>query len=174
MEMIGEKDTIIEAFARVVSVDDDIAWLEPEPKTTCDSCTSLVCSAGNLTSRIVARRFILPNEENFMIGERVVVGVHESTLLKAALTVYAIPLVVMIGTGIAAQWSMGRDGITLVSSVAGLFLGFGIARLNADRLSAKGRMAPFFVRRADQSGTYQKKTCHSKNKLSEIEPCKNT
>ncbi|CAK0755527.1 sigma-E factor negative regulatory protein RseC [Gammaproteobacteria bacterium] len=152
-------DTVmVEGFAHVVAVDGAVAWLEPEATTSCSGCAaSLACETpgiGTLASRVRARRFPLANHENFVVGERIVVGVRENTLVSASLTVYALPMVTMLGAGITAQWAVGRDGITLVASLVGLLLGFGIAHLRARHLIAKGSMDLSFIRRADGA-------CHS-------------
>lgn len=173
MDTFPRDTQMIEAFARVVSVEDGMAWLEPEPKTSCGGCTSLACGAGNLSSRIMARRFSFTNDEKLAVGERVVVGVRESALLKAALTAYAIPLITMFVSAIVAQSTMGRDGITLAASVLGLALGLGFARLGADYLSTHDNMTPCFIRRAEQDSHSPNDTCHS-NQFSGIETCKNT
>lgn len=70
-----EEENLIEAFARVVSVADGIALLEPEPKTSCGGCTSLACSTHSaLNNRLAARRFTLHTPEDLAVGDRVVVG----------------------------------------------------------------------------------------------------
>jgi len=146
---------MIEGFAHVVAVNGAVAWLEPEVTTSCSSCaSSLACGSpgiGTLANRVKARRFSLTNTEDFIVGERIIVGVRENTLVKASITVYALPLVTMLGAGIVAQWAAGRDGITLVASIVGLLLGFGIARLSANHLMARGNMNLSFIRRADEA-----------------------
>lgn len=162
MNTSTDDTTMIEAFARVVAVDGDVAWLEPEPKTSCGSCASLACGAEGAASHIIARRFSLDNVEDYELGERIVVGIHSSDLLKAALTAYAIPLATMLSAGLGSQWIAENDGITLAASILGLISGLGIARLGANRLFVMGNMTPCFIRRADEACHSQEKTCHSK------------
>jgi len=135
----------------VVVVDGAVAWLEPEQGPSCAGCASLGCGSkglGTLASRLAARRFPLTGHPDLRVGDRVVVGVRGDALLKAALTAYVLPLVAMLGAGVLAQALAGQDGITLVASVVGLVLGLGIARRWADRLTARGVIAPRFLRRA--------------------------
>ena len=147
----GLDESLVEGIARVVGVDGAVAWLEPEQGPSCAGCASLGCGArglGTVASRLAARRFPLTGHLDLRVGDRVVVGVRGDALLKAALTAYALPLVAMLGAGGLAQSLAGNDGVTLAASVAGLLLGLGIARRWASRLTARGVIAPRFLRRA--------------------------
>lgn len=148
---------LIEGIAHVVAVEGTMAWLEPEQTSSCGGCaSSSACGAkgiGTAANRLEARRFALENQAGLVVGERVVVGIRENTLLKASLTAYAIPLAAMLGAGVMAQWAAGSDGITMVAMIAGLALGLGISRLSAGYLSSRGDLSPRFIRRANMGGT---------------------
>lgn len=144
--------SLVEGTARVVEVDGNKVWLVPEQTTSCGSCASSgACGAkgiGSTASRLEARRFPLDNEAGLVVGERVVVGIRETALLKASLTAYAIPLATMLVAGGVAQSIAGSDGVTMAAMAAGLVVGLGAARLGAGRLFSKGDIAPKFLRRA--------------------------
>ena len=150
---------MIEGIANVVVLDGSVAWLEPEQTGTCGSCASSgACVAkgiGTVANRLEVRRFPLTNHPGLRVGDRVVVGVREDALVKASMTIYALPLATMFAAGFLAQWGFGSDGVTMAATFAGLGLGFAIARLRARRLSALGQMAPQFIRRAGIG-----ETCH--------------
>jgi sigma-E factor negative regulatory protein RseC len=142
---------LVEGIAHVVAVEGAVAWLEPEQGPSCAGCASVGCGSkglGTLASRLAARRFPLTDCPDLRVGDRVVVGVRGDALLKAALTAYVLPLVAMLAAAILAQSLAGHDGVTLAASVAGLLLGLGIARRWASRLTARGVIAPRFLRRA--------------------------
>ena len=150
----------VEGIARVVRVDGDQAWLEPEQTTSCGHCASSAscgvssreeAGIGTVTSRLQARRFYLDNPEGlsgFREGERLVVGVSESALLMAALTAYGVPLVFALTAGSVTQAWYGDDLTTMLGMAGGLALGLLAARFKARRLAAKGALAPRFLRRA--------------------------
>ncbi len=144
--------TLVEGTARVVAVEGSRAWLVPEQTTSCGSCASSgACGAkgiGTTASRLEARRFPIDNEAGLAVGERVVVGVRETALLKASLTAYALPMITMLVAGGVAQSIAGSDGITMAAMAVGLALGLITARLGAARLFSKGEIAPRFLRRA--------------------------
>lgn len=145
----------VEGFARVVAVDRAIAWLEPEPAASCGGCASATtCGVGSGTpgigsvaDRIAARRFPLDNAVGLRVGERVVVGVGEGSLLKASLTAYALPLAVALTAGGLAASTGGSDVLNMAAMAGGLLVGLLMAHIMARRLSARGELAPRFLRR---------------------------
>ncbi|MCG2577028.1 SoxR reducing system RseC family protein [Dechloromonas sp. XY25] len=151
----------VEGIARVVSVVGDQIWLEPEQTTSCGHCASSAscgtreaAGVGTVASRLQARRFVLETPDGlgggqkFSEGDRLVVGVSERALLKAALTAYGLPLLFALVSASVVQGLYGEDATTLLGMLGGLALGLLAARLNARRLAAKGELAPRFVRRA--------------------------
>lgn len=151
------RPALVEGTARVVAVEGDLVWLEPEQTTSCGGCASSgLCGAkgiGTTASRLELRQFPLENEAGLRVGERVVVGVSEQALLKASGTAYALPLATMLGSGAIAQWAAGSDGITIMGMVAGLAGGLVAARFGARWLTARGQLAPRYLRRADAGET---------------------
>jgi sigma-E factor negative regulatory protein RseC len=152
-------DNMMEGIANVVALEGSVAWLEPEQTGTCGSCaSSAACGSkgiGTVANRLEARRFPLASHPGLRVGDRVVVGIREDALVQASMTIYALPLATVFTAGFLAQWSFGSDGVTMAATFAGLGLGFAIARLRARRLSARGQMAPQFLRRAGIG-----ETCH--------------
>jgi sigma-E factor negative regulatory protein RseC len=144
----------IEGIARVVRIDGGMAWFEPEQTTSCGHCaSSAVCGTGSkgigsLASRIELRRCPLANASGLRVGERVVVGVDDRSLLKASLTAYALPLVTALLAGGLAQDVVGDDLLTMAAMATGLGFGLLLARIAARRLSARGELSPRFLRRA--------------------------
>lgn len=150
----------VEGIVRVVRIDGDRAWLEPEQTTSCGHCASSAscgvsareaAGIGSVSSRLQARRFHLDSpagSSGFHEGERLVVGVSERALLNAALTAYGLPLLFALTAGGLTQAAYGEDLMTLLGMSAGLAIGLIVARFNARRLAARGDLAPRFLRRA--------------------------
>lgn len=150
----------VEGIARVVRIEGDHAWLEPEQTTSCGHCASSAscgvssreeAGIGSVASRLQARRFHLDHPagiSGFHEGDRVVVGVSERALLNAALTAYGVPLLFALTAGGLTQAAYGEDLTTMLGMIGGLALGLIAARFNAHRLAARGDLAPRFLRRA--------------------------
>jgi len=144
---------LVEGLARVVAVEGNRVWLEPEQTTSCGGCAaSGLCGAkgiGAAANRLEMRRFQLVNDAQLVIGERVVIGVDGRALLKASGTAYALPLVIMLIAGAVAQHIAQSDGVTMGVMVIGLAFGLLAARWIARWLGARGQLAPRFIRRVE-------------------------
>lgn len=140
---------VTEGIARVVSVDGNTVWLEPEQTTACGGCkASGVCGVQPGSRRLVVRRFALRNDHNLALGDRVVVGIADATLLRGALTAYGLPMLVMMVAGVTAQKMIGGDAAAALAAVAGLIMGLVLVRLWAKRSADRGELTPHFIRRA--------------------------
>ena len=158
----------VEGIARVVSIDGGVAWFEPEQTTSCGHCaSSAACGVGSsatgsgtgigsIARRIEFRRFPLDDANGLHVGERVVVGVDDRSLIKASLTAYAIPLVTALTAGGITQGIYDSDLLTMAAMATGLFGGLLIARIAARHLSRRGELSPRYLRRAAPG-----ETCHT-------------
>lgn len=149
----------LEGTARVVAIVGSVAWLEPERAAGCSACAAAAgCGAaalfradGTPVKRLEARRFPLvtgAGQAPLQVGDRVVVGVHEDSLLKAALTAYVVPLVAALAAGGLAQSAAASDALTLAAMAGGLALGLVIARGLAGRRAFGEAITPRFLRHA--------------------------
>ena len=151
---LSSEEHLLESVARVVALDGGTAWLEPEPKASCSGCMSLaVCGAkGGGVRALQARRFPLTDAPPLRVGERVVVGLPEGSVLRASATAYGLPMLLMIASGIVAQTNGAGDLDGALAMAGGLAAGLLVARLIAARLSGRGDLTPRFVRRAAAGG----------------------
>jgi len=142
----------VEGVAKVVAVEGGVAICEPEPTGTCGGCMSAaLCGvkSGGTNRRAVARRFSLPNDFGLKVGDRVVVGIPQATLLKGAALAYALPVVLMLVAAVVAQrLGDGGNGDAAWGGLGGFLVGLAVARLLANRMQARGELAPNFLRRA--------------------------
>lgn len=147
----------IEGIAQVVAIEGAVAWLEPEQTTGCKGCAAAsschVPGIGTIASRRAQRRFAMDNPGDLRVGERIVVGVNDGALIKAALTAYALPLATTLTAGGLAEWVAAGDLVGMAAMAAGLGLGILAARVGASRLARQGALSPHFMRRAEPGET---------------------
>lgn len=143
---------LVEAFARVVKVEPGQVWLEPEQTSSCGGCRSAgVCGVGGGNpKKLELRRFTLPGDLGLRLGERVVVGISESTLSTGALVAFGVPLLCLIAGGITGQELGKSDGLAFVGAMGGLAVGLLMSRLLAGWMAARGQLTPRYLRRAYQ------------------------
>jgi sigma-E factor negative regulatory protein RseC len=124
---------MIEEKGKVVALEDDWVWVQTERKTVCGQCaankgcgTSVLAKVfGNKSSSIAVIK-TLPAQ----VGDEVIIGIEENSLVKGSLLIYALPLVLLIAFGllgevVSAQVLLSNtDILTVVFSVFGFAVGF--------------------------------------------------
>lgn len=132
---------MIENPARVVRVEGELAWVRPESPSSCGACGGKGCGSS------IFVRLLHPREPEYAVlnpisaeaGEMVVVGIEEGALLRAALSGYLVPLLLLLcGALLGSLWGD-------LQAAAG-----GLAGLVVAALWLRGRRAaaaPVIVRR---------------------------
>jgi len=80
--------------ADVLRVDGEIAWIDPERRSTCSGCSAKNgCGTGTLAGVLGKRRVEMRaiNHIGAKPGDRVVVGVAGAALLRGSVAVYVVP-----------------------------------------------------------------------------------
>ncbi len=98
--------------ARILAIDEDCLWVESIQQTTCKSCSAKSsCGAGLLNKIHTARRNQIrvlfsakQQASDFQIGDRVVIAIPESLVLKMSLLLYLLPLVGLIAGAALGQY----------------------------------------------------------------------
>ena len=128
-------DAVIEGLARVVRVEHSQAWLQALPPAGCGSCATRHACAG-ASARSATQHWAVPllpgvGQATLVVGDTVRVGVDRSTLTRASLTAYALPLVTLLASVLALQDA--PDTLAAAGALAGLLVGVAIARRLARR-----------------------------------------
>jgi sigma-E factor negative regulatory protein RseC len=141
---------MIETQARVLATQDGQAWVEAWSGGGCGLCggenASGGCGAASIARLFQWRRhggYRVGNPLDARPGERVMVGVEDGLLLRAALRAYAIPLLALLGGALAGSHWGGGDAYAALGGLLGLG-----ASLLIFRNAARG--GPVIVRRLSQ------------------------
>ncbi len=123
-------------WATVVSWDQGIATLHTEAKTSCNSCSARRGCGSQMLNKLGPKNahvMQVASEKPLQPGQRIELGVRESSLLSSAFMVYITPLIgLFIGAGLSQQWfgtDMASAGGALIGGVAGFFLAKGLASI---------------------------------------------
>lgn len=101
---------MIEQIGVVVSVRGDWAKVEGERRGTCGGCAVNGACGTSLIARYLGRKRLLLQAHNAIgagPGDRVILGVPEGALLEASFAAYLVPLLAMIGGGVAGEQIAG-------------------------------------------------------------------
>jgi len=117
---------MIEEDATVMKRNDGVILVETISRSSCSHCSSESCTTSVVSKLFGMRRnyLQLPNTLDAHPGDRVVVGIPDSVLVKASLWVYLLPVVSML-LATAASDSLGiSEGWQALFALAGLAAGF--------------------------------------------------
>jgi sigma-E factor negative regulatory protein RseC len=148
---------MIEESGRVVSIDGDDAWVETSRRSSCGSCEAKGCGTGTL-SQILGRKtqqLRVKNPVGAVPGDRVVLGISETALIKGSLAVYLVPLLALLGGGLfgelmAPQLELSGEGPAIVAALIALGLSLLWLRRFNRRVADDERFNAVILRRENQ------------------------
>lgn len=129
---------MIEMRAIVIQIHGGDASVQPIGTGGCGHCDSEGgCGSGTLTKVFCGdkpRQFKVRNEVSAKVGDEIQVSIPDGVLLRGAMKMYVLPLILLLAGGIAgvgmAGTGTGRDAYAVVGAVAGLLLGFVLAKIS--------------------------------------------
>lgn len=124
---------MIEETVRVTRIEDSSIWIEAGRRSACASCSSRQsCSSGALTEAFSGKNVEMPvlNPGGLLplVGQQVVIGLEEGSLIKASLMLYLLPLIALIVFAVVAQGMGFSEGYQIIAGGGGLIAGFMVAR----------------------------------------------
>ncbi len=144
---------MLETRATVVQLEGSDAIVEAKQGGGCGHCSSEGgCGSGKISQLFCTqpRRFRVRNGIGAQVGDEVQVSVADGVLLRSALTLYGLPLLLLLGGGLmGAQYpadAASRDALAAVGAGAGLLIGFVLAKRIASEQLAISSVAPSIVR----------------------------
>jgi sigma-E factor negative regulatory protein RseC len=121
--------------------------LELQRNSTCGQCElSKGCGTGAL-GRLLGHRskpILIETEHDLKPGDRLQLGLSESALVKASLTIYGFPLLGMICAGLLTSLVTASEGLVAVAAIAGFFMGFKLASFVTNSLENR-QFTPYIV-----------------------------
>ncbi|MDH5407864.1 MAG: SoxR reducing system RseC family protein [Gammaproteobacteria bacterium] len=133
---------MIEEIATIVEMDHDNAWVETVQKSACGSCSvNKACGTSVLASVLGKKtnRIRVVNSLNAAVGDQVVIGMHETALLRGAILVYILPLLTLIGFALLAEVLAQqlafelKEPFVILSAIVGLLSGLLWVRIYSSR-----------------------------------------
>ncbi|MDO9064049.1 MAG: SoxR reducing system RseC family protein [Sulfuricella sp.] len=121
---------MIETEAVVVKIEQAVAYVQAERKSSCGGCSESSCGTSVLANFFGQKTplYRASNEAGAKVGDRVVVGMNESALFKGTLLLYLFPLLLLFvgavaGSALAVTADV-KDGYSIAGAFIGLVAGF--------------------------------------------------
>jgi sigma-E factor negative regulatory protein RseC len=145
---------MLETEGVVVKLGADGAYVETARASSCGTCSSQKsCGTSSLGHLLggQAKPFRVLNPIGAAVGERVVIGLEESALLRSSLLSYVLPLtLLMAGALLGSQLApagAAKDLYSVAGAGIGLVLGFTALKWVAGRPGGQQQFQPVILRR---------------------------
>ena len=138
---------MITETAIVTRRDGRLVELELQRTSTCGHCElNKGCGTGAL-GRLLGHRskpILIETDHQLEPGDRLELGLSESALVRASLTIYGLPLLGMVGAGLLAALAAAPEAVVALAAFAGFFAGYKFAGFITNALDA-GQLEPYIV-----------------------------
>ncbi|MFW1678438.1 SoxR reducing system RseC family protein [Pontibacter sp. JAM-7] len=142
---------MIEEHGRVVEVGAAGIWVETTKTSTCAACAAKHgCGQKLLVQASGQKAFVFkvlnPADITVHVDDSVMVGVEEGALLKATLTTYLLPLLLLILSAVAAHLFALPEPVTILIALTGLAFGFLAVRFASQLFFRSTQFQPVLTR----------------------------
>jgi sigma-E factor negative regulatory protein RseC len=148
---------IITVSSRVIKVEEDFIWAEPDINSACTHCsTHKGCGVSTLTTFFGQRANYIrvPKSMNAAVGDEVVLGIRTTALLKGTFLLYLLPLLSMLVSACAMNILSHNEALTALMAGGGLISGLATVRYLAARNTADNTLQPFMLARGQSAEEY--------------------
>ncbi len=139
---------VITETGKVIALQGTQAWVQTIQTSACESCSARAGCGQRALAAVSggkANQVLVLNTSAAQVGDEVVIGMDEQSLLAASLAVYGVPLLLMVLASIGAFRLLGEtDLVAFIGALVGLGAGFGLVRRWQSRLG--DRFQPHMVR----------------------------
>lgn len=139
---------MIKEWATVVAWHNGIAQVHCDVKASCSSCASRAGCGSRVLNKLgpqTSHTISVPSAEPLVAGQKVELGITESSLLGSALLVYMSPLLGLFVVASLFQVLFGSDIAALCGAVLGGVGGFLLAKGFSPRLAARETWQPVII-----------------------------
>ncbi|MDA8494174.1 SoxR-reducing system protein RseC [Kluyvera georgiana] len=139
---------MIKEWATVIAWDNGMAQVSCDVKASCNSCTSRAGCGSRVLNKLgpqTTHTITVPSAEPLVAGQKVELGITESSLLGSAMLVYMSPLLGLFAVAALFQVLFGTDIAALSGAVLGGVGGFLIAKGFSPRLAARETWQPVII-----------------------------
>lgn len=127
---------MIEESGTVLSTEKGFADVETIRTSSCTSCRARHgCGHHAIAQVSASNRMRMKAIDTFdvEVGQKVIIGIPEDTLLQASLWMYLVPLLGLVGGATLPSLWHASDGESVVLSLVGLLSGFWLAKKKSQK-----------------------------------------
>ena len=141
---------MLKESAIVINYQAGVATVKCQSKTACGSCSAKdacgTSALSELTGTAGEHIFSIPTIMPLKVGQRVEIGLPETSLISAALLLYSLPLLVLLLSTIGSQFLFEAELVRAIFIFFCTALTFLLLRRHARRLPQKSAYQPVLLR----------------------------
>lgn len=151
---------MITETAIVVLIEDNQTWVETQRKSACGQCSANKGCGTSVLSKVIGNKLSkikAINNIDAQVGDEVVIGLNEQSLLKGAFMTYMLPLIFMfifalVGQLVSANLQVqNNELLVIVFAVVGLLLGLRQVKVFSSAIARNENYQPVILKKSNSS-----------------------
>ncbi len=149
--------------AIIVSIENDQTWIETQRKSTCGECSASKGCGTSVLSKVIGNKLSKMkaiNNINAQVGDEVIVGLNEASLLKGAFVIYMLPLLFLFLFSFIGQYITQNIGIAnsellvIVFAIMGFLLGMKKVKKFSASIEKNESYQPVILKKLNNSSIF--------------------
>lgn len=146
--------------AIVVSIDNNQTWIETQRKSVCGQCSANKGCGTSVLSKVIGNKLSkikAINNINAQVGDEVVIGLNEQSLLKGAFIVYMLPLILLFLFSFVGQLVsdnlliQNNEFLIILFAVIGFYLGMRKVKSFSTSIAKNEKYQPVILKKTNSS-----------------------
>ena len=144
--------------AIIVAIENNQTWIETQRKSACGQCSANKGCGTSVLSKVIGNKFSKMkaiNNINAKVGDEVVVGLNESSLLKGAFVTYMLPLLFLfmfsfVGQVVAQNIGVAnKELVVIVFAVLGFLFGMKRVKVFSNSIEKDENYQPVILKKSN-------------------------
>jgi len=146
--------------AIVIATDNNETWIETQRKSACGQCSANKGCGTSVLSKVMGNKLSKMkaiNNINAQVGDEVVVGLNENSLLKGAFMTYLFPLLFLFLFSLVGQYITtlfeikNNEFIVIIFSIFGFYAGLTWLKRFSTSIERDENYQPVILKKTGQS-----------------------
>ena len=146
--------------ATVVLIENNQTWIETQRKSACGQCSANKGCGTSVLSKVLGNKLSKMkaiNKIDAQVGDQVVVGLNESSLLKGAFIIYMLPLLFLFIFALAGQLISqnlqvyNSEVIIIIFAILGFYLGMRRVKFFSKSIEKNENYQPVIIKKSNSS-----------------------
>lgn len=137
---------MLEQPARVIESSETGIWVEPVAASGCAVCAGQGCASRQLAEFFQhrPRRYRVQSSLPLFVGDHVVVGLPEGSLLRSVFFIYGVPLICILSGAVLAQFLHPGDAAGVSGALVGGLIAWSLMFIS--RTGRRAQACPEIIR----------------------------